>query len=157
MSQITDDRLEKIAAHVEEWGETMQSQTTDILSALRELQTLRAIPATAQGPAESHQLAEERLCECGAAGSGEGHSDFCPWLTSAWKTWGDAFDAYPAEGDNGFSALAARIWVDGVRAAAALFDPCDVDEALTELERLQNEGRRQSILSLITLKTGIKL
>lgn len=24
------------------------------------------------------QRAEERLCECGAAGSGEGHTDWCP-------------------------------------------------------------------------------
>jgi hypothetical protein len=31
-------------------------------------------------PAIKYQNAEERYCECGAAGSGEGHSDFCPWL-----------------------------------------------------------------------------
>lgn len=29
-------------------------------------------------PAIKLQRAEERLCECGAAGSGEGHADECP-------------------------------------------------------------------------------
>lgn len=45
------------------------------------------------GAAAAYQCAEERLCECGAAGSGEGHTDFCPWLASEWKRWGDAFNA----------------------------------------------------------------
>ncbi len=31
-------------------------------------------------PAVKFQNAEARACECGAAGSGEGHADFCPWL-----------------------------------------------------------------------------
>lgn len=31
-------------------------------------------------PAIKFQHAEERWCECGAAGSGEGHAKFCPWL-----------------------------------------------------------------------------
>jgi hypothetical protein len=56
---------------------------------------LRSAP-TADDPAIAYQEAEKRLCECGAAGSGEGHSDFCPWLDSAWKKWGDAVDASPA-------------------------------------------------------------
>lgn len=29
-------------------------------------------------PAIKLQRAEERACECGAAGSGEGHTDWCP-------------------------------------------------------------------------------
>lgn len=29
-------------------------------------------------PALKIQREEERLCECGAAGSGEGHTDWCP-------------------------------------------------------------------------------
>jgi hypothetical protein len=40
-SAISAERLEKIASHIEEWGETMQSQTVDIGSALRELQRRR--------------------------------------------------------------------------------------------------------------------
>lgn len=28
-------------------------------------------------PATKFQRAEERLCECGAVGSGEGHADWC--------------------------------------------------------------------------------
>lgn len=29
-------------------------------------------------PAIKLQRAEERACQCGAAGSGEGHTDWCP-------------------------------------------------------------------------------
>ena len=35
-------------------------------------------------PSLAHQRAEETLCTCGAAGSGEGHTDWCPWLSSEW-------------------------------------------------------------------------
>lgn len=33
---------------------------------------------TRNDPALRLQRAEEKLCECGAAGSGEGHADECP-------------------------------------------------------------------------------
>lgn len=53
-------------------------------------------PSTAEAvadPASMLQRAEEHLCECGAAGSGEGHTDWCPWLKSSWRAWGDAVNA----------------------------------------------------------------
>jgi chromosome segregation ATPase len=56
--KISDERLEKIATHIEEWGETLQSQTNDIGSALRELQTFRA---TAHGLLEALRDALELL------------------------------------------------------------------------------------------------
>lgn len=36
---------------------------------------------------DAHQKAEERLCECGAAGSGEGHTTWCPWMGSYWERY----------------------------------------------------------------------
>lgn len=54
-----------------------------------------AIPPAAKGvtePATMYQVAEEHLCTCGAAGSGEGHVDWCDWQSSEWRKWGDAFN-----------------------------------------------------------------
>lgn len=42
--------------------------------------------------ADKYQREEERLCTCGAAGSGEGHTDFCSWLGSEWQRRGAIFD-----------------------------------------------------------------
>lgn len=62
-------------------------------------------------PALAYQEAEEAICECGAAGSGEGHSDFCPWLESPWKRWGDAFDASPQPEAVIPEEMAERVWL----------------------------------------------
>jgi hypothetical protein len=48
-------------------------------------------------PATAYQQAEERLCTCGAAGSGEGHTEWCAWQSSEWRKWGDALDAAATE------------------------------------------------------------
>ncbi|RWO29625.1 MAG: hypothetical protein EOS10_22550 [Mesorhizobium sp.] len=53
---------------------------------------IQAVPE----PATAYQRAEESLCTCGAAGSGEGHTHWCDWQSSEWRKWGDAFDA-PAQ------------------------------------------------------------
>lgn len=38
----------------------------------------KAIAAMKDDPAGRLQRAEERACTCGAAGSGEGHTEWCP-------------------------------------------------------------------------------
>lgn len=88
---ISDERLaEMVGAGVP----CLPAQPGEIAAVVQEIRALRAIPrgGIEDDPALAYQDAEERICECGAAGSGEGHSDFCPWLESAWKKWGDAFD-----------------------------------------------------------------
>ena len=50
-------------------------------------------------PAIKYQNAEERYCECGAAGSGEAHSDFCPWLKLAYQTELRIFGKIHADSD----------------------------------------------------------
>ena len=44
-SRVSDARLAEIATSIEEWGETRSSQTSSILSALRELISLRSEPS----------------------------------------------------------------------------------------------------------------
>lgn len=61
-----------------------------------------AIDAALQGEAQPvgtgepsllSQREEERLCECGAEGSGEEHTEWCPWMNSPWRIWDDAVRA----------------------------------------------------------------
>lgn len=49
-------------------------------------------------PAIKLQHAEEKLCECGAAGSGEGHADECP---------AKKFDLIPRR----MTAAKALVWI----------------------------------------------
>ena len=80
-------------------------------------------------PAYYYQRAEQALCNCGAAGSGEGHADWCEWQDSEWRVWGDALDKRPF-----FAAAVSflrsphlhKITIDGVRMSAA-----DVADALS--------------------------
>ena len=67
-------------------------------------------------PSVMCERAEEAACECGAAGSGEGHTDWCPWLKSSWKFWADAADAsiyLPAAADFICSPSLHRVRVEG--------------------------------------------
>jgi hypothetical protein len=47
----------------------------------------------AREPADLYQEAEERLCQCGAAGSGEWHAEWCPWVGSKWHRWAQSLEA----------------------------------------------------------------
>lgn len=74
-------------------------------------------------PALAYQRAEDAICECGAAGSGEGHSSFCPWLGSQWLKWGNAFNASPQR------ELEERVSGEATDVADALDEFADIDEA----------------------------
>lgn len=43
--------------------------------------------------ADAYQRAEEHSCTCGAAGSGEGHTDWCKWLETPWHHFGEVYVA----------------------------------------------------------------
>ena len=78
------------------------------------------------GPSTYHQRAEERLCTCGASGSGEGHADWCPWELSEWKKWGDAFDKVSRASETSGASKAA----EAMREAAKV---CSICSAKTNL------------------------
>lgn len=91
--------------------------------------TIREKPQGAETfDAGAYQRAEERLCTCGAAGSGEGHTHWCSWMDSPWQRRGAIFDHEAASTD----------YVTNLDQIASL--TTQLEQAKETLRRIANAG-----------------
>lgn len=93
------DRLDEMAVHEKGAGagfiKVPARELNELTKAANQLRAALTAPVDhpeVVGPSTAYQRAEERLCTCGAAGSGEGHTEWCEWQSSEWRKWGDAFN-----------------------------------------------------------------